>query len=133
MHPPRGSFPLSILEKAGNRYSSEAEAEVLEGQEAQEKQASVAPDTRDKGPPVAGQDAEVAEDGLNEIHYVAEGGELAEAEAEDDDSEYVIGGEGDTDEPSQWKSHILCVGSFCQSKGQGFMNSLRRDGGALCR
>lgn len=75
-----------------NTSLSEAEIEVLEWQEAQAKQASVA--------------AEGAEDELNETHSVAEGDELAEAE---DDSGYMLGGEDDRSEPSQWQSGILCV------------------------
>ena len=94
----------AVLEKAGDKSSSEVEVEVLEGQETQAKQASVAPGTREKSHPVAGQDAEDAEDELNSM---AEEGEFAEAE--DDDSGYVLGGEDGTDEPSEWKFHILCV------------------------
>jgi hypothetical protein len=110
----------AFLEKGGKRdnKSSEAEIEVLEGQEAQE--ASVALDTLEKEPPVAGQDAEGAEDELNETPSVAEGDELAESEH--DDSGYVLGEEDDRNEPSQWESHILCVADpFVRAKVKAFI------------
>jgi len=97
----------SRKDKRVNKSLSEDEIEVLEWQEAQAKQASVAAGPREEGPPVADQDAEGAEDELNETHSVAEGDELAEAE--DDDSVYVLGEEDDGSEPSQWESDILCV------------------------
>ncbi|KAI9457638.1 hypothetical protein BJY52DRAFT_1272005 [Lactarius psammicola] len=94
-------------DKRDNKDLSETEIEVPEWQGAQEKQAFVVVGPHEKGPPVTGQDAEGAEGELSETHSVAEGDELAEAE--DDDSEYVLGEEDDRSEPSQWESNILCV------------------------
>ncbi|KAH9003297.1 hypothetical protein EDB86DRAFT_2343967 [Lactarius hatsudake] len=104
---PFSGFPASgkppKKDKRDNKSLSEAEIEV------QAKQASVAAGPHEKEPytVVVGPDAEGAEDELNETHSVIEGDELAEAE--DDDSGYVLGGEDDRNEPSQWESHILCV------------------------
>lgn len=104
---PFSGFPASgkppKKDKRDNKSLSEVEIE------AQAKQASVATGPHEKEPHtvVVGQDAEGAEDELNETHSVVEGDELAEAE--DDDSGYVLGGEDDRNEPSQWESHILCV------------------------
>ncbi|KAH9026816.1 hypothetical protein EDB85DRAFT_1978024 [Lactarius pseudohatsudake] len=104
---PFSGFPASgkppKKDKRDNKSLSEAEIE------AQAKQASVAAGPHEKEPHtvVVGQDAEGAEDELNETHSVVEVDELAEAE--DDDSGYVLGGEDDRNEPSQWESHILCV------------------------
>ena len=69
-------------------------SEAPEGQEARVKQGS-----EGAGLPVAGMNAEGPEDGLSETDSVAE----------DDESGYVLGGEDDRSEPSQWKSDILCV------------------------
>ncbi|KAH9173843.1 hypothetical protein EDB89DRAFT_2228510 [Lactarius sanguifluus] len=104
---PFSGFPASgkppRKDKRDNKSLSEAEIE------AQAKQASVAAGPHEIEPHavVVGQDADGAEDELNETHSVVEGDELAEAE--DDDSGYVLGGEDDRNEPSQWESHILCV------------------------
>jgi hypothetical protein len=102
------------MSKRDNKSLSEAEIEVLEGQEAQVKQTS-----EGAGPPVVDQDAEGPEDDLSETDSVAEGDELAEAE--DDNSGYVLGEEDDRSEPSQWKSDILCVTDpFIRAKVKAF-------------
>ena len=98
------------MSERDNKSLSEAEIDVLEGQEAQVKQSS-----EGAGPPVAGQDAEGAEDELSEIGSVAEGDEPAEVE--DDDSGYALVGDDGRSEPSQWESDILCVADpFIRSK-----------------
>ena len=113
--------------KGDNKPSSEAGIEVLEGQEAQVKQDSVTLGTREKGPPVTGQGAEGPKD---ETHSVAEGDELEEVE--DDDSGYVLGGEDDRNEPTQWESHILCVADpFIRAKVKAFLSLFRREGSVL--
>ena len=104
------------MSERDNKTLSEAEIEVLEGQEAQVKQSS-----EGARPPVAGQDAESAEDELSEIGSVAEGDEPAEAE--DDDSGYALVGDDNRSEPSQWESDILCVADpFIRSKVKGYLS-----------
>lgn len=90
----------SQMSKSDNKSSSDAKIEVVEGQEAQVKQIP------EGTGPIAGQDAEGAED-LFEIHAATEEDELADAE--DDDSGYMLVGEDDSSEPSQWESDVLCV------------------------
>jgi hypothetical protein len=81
-------------------------SEAPEGQEAQVEQ-----DSEGAGLPVAGLDAEGPEDELSETDSVAE----------NDESGYVLGREDDRNEPSQWKSDILCVADpFIGAKVKSF-------------
>ena len=78
-------------------------SEAPEGQEARVKQGS-----EGAGIPVKGMDAEGPEDELSETDSVGESG-------------YMLGGEDDRSEPSQWKSDILCVADpFIGAKVRSF-------------
>jgi hypothetical protein len=107
----------SQMSKSDNKSSSDAKIEVVEGQEAQVKQIP------EGTGPIAGQDAEGAED-LFEIHAATEEDELADAE--DDDSGYMLVGEDDSSEPSQWESDVLCVADpFIRAKVEAFISRRR--------
>jgi hypothetical protein len=110
----------SQMSKRDNNSLSDDEIEALGRQGAQVKQIS-----EGTGPPVAGQDAEGAEDDLCEAHTATEEDELADTE--DDFFGYALIEEDDRNEPSRWESDVLCVvDPFIREKVKAFYSSERR-------
>jgi hypothetical protein len=97
-----GKSPLKGEEKVA---LSETDAEVLESQKAQAKQASVATGPRVDGPPVTGKGEEdEVEDDFSDTHPKADDNP-GEAEEE---LEPTLEAD-DTAQPPRWDSEILCV------------------------